>query len=98
AAAQAYKRIEAHFAARDWEAMADVLADEVFRDDRRRVVGAELRKGRGAVVAEFSALAEIGVKRITFDTIAIRGNSLVLSRARAPGRDPRADAFRTDVL
>ena len=98
AAAQAYERIEAHFAARDWDAMAVALADEVFRDDRRRVVGAELRKGRDAVVAEFAALAEIGVKRLTFDTLAIRGSRLALSRARALGRDSRADAFRTDVL
>ena len=50
------------------------------------------------MVAEFSALAEIGVKRITFDIIATRGSRLVLTRSRASGRDPRADAFRTDVL
>ncbi len=97
-ATQAYERIEAHFAARDWDAMAEVLADDVFRDDRRRVVGAERRTGRDAVIAEFSTLAEIGVKRMTFDTIAIRGSRLVLSRARALGSDQRADAFRTDVL
>ncbi|WAC94290.1 BTAD domain-containing putative transcriptional regulator [Mycobacterium sp. Aquia_213] len=97
-ATQAYERIQAHFAARDWDAMTEALAHDVFRDDRRRLVGAELRKGRDATVAEFSALAEIGVKRMTFDTIAIRGSRLVLSRAHASGRDPRADAFRTDVL
>ena len=98
AASQALERIQAHFAARDWDAMAEALADEVYRDDRRRVVGAELRRGREAVVAEFSALAEIGVKRLTFDTIAIRGSRLLLSRSRALGSDPRADAFRTEVL
>ncbi|MFZ0719140.1 MAG: ATPase, partial [Mycobacterium sp.] len=98
AAAQAYERIQTHFAARDWDGLAKALADDVFRDDRRRVVGAELRKGRGPLVAEFSALAEIGVKRLSFDTIAIRGSRLLLSRSRASGRDPRADAFRTDVL
>jgi class 3 adenylate cyclase len=97
-AAQAYDRIQAHFAARDWDGMAEALAEKVFRDDRRRLVGAELREGREAMVAEFSALAEIGVKRLTFDTVAIRGSRLALSRARAVGRDPRADAFRTDVL
>ena len=97
-AAQAYERIQAHFAARDWDGLAEALAEEVFRDDRRRLVGAELRKGRHAAVAEFSALAEIGVRRLTFDTIAIRGSRLLLSRSRASGRDPRADAFRTDVL
>ena len=97
-AAQAYERIQAHFAARDWDAVAEALADGAFHDDRRRVVGAGLRRGRDAVVAEFAALAEIGVKRITFDTVAIRGGRLVLSRSRASGRDPRADAFRTEVL
>ncbi len=98
AASQAYGRMQECFAGRDWDALAETLADDVFRDDSRRVVGAELRKGRDAVVAEFAALAEIGVKRMTFDTIAIRGSRLILSRARASGRDPRADAFRTDVL
>ncbi len=98
AATQAYERMQAHFAARDWDGLAEALADAVFRDDRRRLVGAEPRGGREAVVAEFSALAEIGVKRMTFDTIAIRGSRLLLSRSRALGRDPRADAFRTDVL
>ncbi len=98
AAAQAYARMHACFAARDWDTMAEAFADEIFHDDRRRVVGAGLRKGRDAVVAEFSALAEIGVKRITFEIIAIRGSRLVLSRSRASGHDPRADAFRTDVL
>jgi DNA-binding SARP family transcriptional activator len=97
-AAQAYEHIQAHFAARDWDGLAEALADEVSRDDRRRVVGAELRTGHHAVVAEFSALAEIGVTRLTFDTIAIRGGRLLLSRSRASGRDPRADAFRTEVL
>ena len=98
AAGQAYARMHACFAARDWDAMAEASADEIFHDDRRRVVGAGLRAGRDAVVAEFAALAEIGVKRITFDIIATRGSRLVLTRSRASGRDPRADAFRTDVL
>ncbi|WP_197746535.1 BTAD domain-containing putative transcriptional regulator [Mycobacterium cookii] len=98
AATRAYERMQAQFAARDWDGLAGALADDVFRDDRRRLVGAELRTGRDAVVAEFSALAEIGVKRMTFDTVAVRGGRLLLSRSRALGRDPRADAFRTDVL
>ena len=97
-AAQAYERIQAHFAARDWDAVAEALADGAFHDDRRRAVGAGLRRGRDAVVAEFSALAEIGVKRITFDIVATRGSRLVLTRSSASGRDPRADSFRTDVL
>jgi len=34
--------------------------NEIFHDDRRRVVGAGLRDGRDAVVAEFSATRRIG--------------------------------------
>ena len=97
-ASQAYELMQERFAGRDWDAMADGFAEEIFHDDRRRVVGAGLREGRSAVVAEFAVFAEIGVKRMTSDTIAIRGSQLVLSRACASGRDPRADAFRTDVL
>ena len=50
------------------------------------------------MIAEISALTEIGVKSMTPDTIAIRGGHLVLSRVRSLGRDQRHDAFRTDVL
>ena len=98
AASQAYMRFQACFAARDWDAMDEALADGVFHDDRRRMVGAGLREGRDAVRADTSALAEIGVKRMTSDTIATRGRRLILTRSRASGRDQRPDAFRTDVL
>ena len=98
AASQAYMRFQACFAARDWIAMDEALADDAFHDDRRRMVGAGLREGHNAVKAEMSALAEIGVKRITSDTIATRGRRLILTRSRASGRDQRPDAFRTDVL
>ena len=33
----------AHFTARDWDAMAAMLADDFSSDDRRRVVNAGLR-------------------------------------------------------
>ena len=40
AASHAVERLQAHFAARDWNAMAEMLADDISTDDRRRVVGA----------------------------------------------------------
>ena len=40
AASQMTERFRACFAARDWDAMAEMLADDLFTDDRRRVVGA----------------------------------------------------------
>ena len=98
AASQAYERFKACFAARDWDGIDGALADDVFHDDRRWMTGAGLREGRDAVRAEFPALAEIGVKRITSDRVATRGRRLLLSRSRASGRDQRPDAFRTDVL
>ncbi|MGA7052697.1 MAG: AAA family ATPase, partial [Mycobacterium sp.] len=98
AASQIAERLQVHFAARDWSAMAEALAADISMDDRRRVVGEGSRQGRDAVIAEISALAEIGVRSMTPDVIAIRGGCLVLSRVRSSGRDPRPDAFRTDVL
>ena len=37
-----------YFASRDWKAMAAILADDIFTDDRRRVVNAGVRQGRDA--------------------------------------------------
>ncbi len=50
AASQAYERFMACFAARDWDAMAELLADDISTEDRRRVVNSGLRKGRDAVI------------------------------------------------
>ena len=38
AASQVDERFQAYFAARDWDAMAEMLADDISIDDRRRVV------------------------------------------------------------
>ena len=40
AASQVDERFSAYFAARDWDAMAEMLADDFCSDDRRRVVNA----------------------------------------------------------
>ena len=98
AGSQVYERFLASFAARDWDAMGETLADDAFHDDRRRVVGGGLGLGRAAVIAEMSALAGIGVKRIASEIIATRGGRLILSRSHAAGHDERPEAFRTDVL
>ena len=86
------------FAARDWDALAEILADDISYEDRRRVVNAGLQQGRDAVIAEISAVAEVGVKNVTTDTIATRGERLALIRGRWAGHDPRPDAFHTDAL
>ena len=43
-ASQVAERFLAYFAARDWDAMAEMLADDFSSDDRRRVVGAGIRQ------------------------------------------------------
>ena len=48
AASQAVRALLAHFAARDWDAMAEQWPTTLSTDDRRRVVNAGLRDGRDA--------------------------------------------------
>ena len=74
------------------------MADDVSTDDRRRIVGAGIRNGRDAVVAELAALAELGVKNTTSDVIATRGSRLALRRFCTWGRGQRPDEFHTEVL
>ena len=98
AASRAYNHQKAAFAARDWDALAAILAEEVCHDDRRRVVNSGVRRGRDAVTEEIAGILEIGVKGVTTDTIATRGENLVLSRAQTWGRDQGPEAFHTDVV
>ena len=46
AASQVYERFWTYFEARDWDAMAAALDDDIFADDRRRVVNVGIRRGR----------------------------------------------------
>jgi hypothetical protein len=46
AASQVNERFLACFVARDWAAMADIMADDLSSDDRRRIVNAGLQHGR----------------------------------------------------
>ncbi len=80
-ATRAYKRLRAYFAARDWVAMADLMAEGIISDDRRRVVNAGFRTGRDAVLAELAGFTEIGAKTITSRVIATRGDRLALHRS-----------------
>ena len=97
AAGRVYERILVHFAARDWAAIAEILAEDCSTMDRRRVVNAGLRHGRDAVVAEVTAIAEAGVTLASV-TVATRGERLVLRRGRALEDVHRSDAFRNDLL
>ena len=98
AASQLGQRQLAHFAARDWAAMTELLAEDTSTDDRRRVVNAGNQLGRDVDVATMRALADLGVAHIASAVIATRGERLALTRSRMSGRDQRPDAFYTEAL
>ena len=75
AASQVEQRFLAHFAARDWDAYAEILADDISMDDRRRVVNAGVRHGRDAEIASQRAVADVGVAHFTSTVIATRGRA-----------------------
>ena len=67
AASQVDQRFWIHFAARDWNAMAEMLADDISTADRRRVVNSGVRRGRDDHIAEMRAVAEMGTENIAVD-------------------------------
>jgi hypothetical protein len=98
AATEFYGPFRACFASRDWVAFAELLADDISTDDRRRVVNAGLRHGRDAVIAEVAAIAEVGAQGVTSETVATRGDRLALSRVRTSTSDQGHDAFYAELL
>ncbi|HTC68294.1 MAG TPA: hypothetical protein VK662_01900, partial [Acidothermaceae bacterium] len=96
AASQAVERYMAHFAARDWDALAMVLADDISIDDRRRVVNAGIRRGRDAEIANLRATAGAGFTYMTCVVIATRGERLILTRAS--GGEGGSGEFLNEVL
>ena len=71
--------------------MADILADDISTDDRRRVVNAGILHGRDAAIENFRSAADLGVTHATSNAIATRGERLVLTRARYSHSDERPE-------
>ena len=80
-ASRANARLIAYVNARDWDSAASILADDHYSDDRRRVTGAGIRRGRDADIENFRVVADLGAN-ITVEVIATRGDRLVLTRTR----------------
>jgi hypothetical protein len=97
AATRVYERLQAYFAARDWEAMTEILAEDVSNEDRRRVVNAGIRHGRDATMGDLLTATDIGITYMTSVVIASRGELLVLIRTHL-GDDERPEAFHVDFL
>ncbi|OBK31990.1 regulator [Mycobacterium sp. 1245111.1] len=97
-ASQAAERFRRCFAARDWDGLAQVLAEDMVADDRRRVVGIGIRRGRQANVADVRAGADLGTEDITSTPIATRGDRIFLDRARFSANDQQPDALSMELL
>jgi hypothetical protein len=97
AASRMYDRFNAYLAARDWDAMAEMVADDICSDDRRRVVSSGIQRGRDAQAANLRAVVDVGVKNFESFVIATRGERLVLTRTRVSG-DQRPEAFGLELL
>ncbi|WP_082990612.1 BTAD domain-containing putative transcriptional regulator [Mycobacterium sp. 1482292.6] len=98
AATRAYERLHAYFAARDWDAITELLTEDYYGDDRRSVVGAGIRRGPGAAIEDYRSAADIEVTDATSDTVATRGGRLALVRARYSRSGLEPGAFRVDFL
>ena len=98
AAIRVCRRFRETFATRDWAATAELVADDLYNDDRRHVVNAGLRRGLDSVLEDFRTAADIGVPRFTADELATRGERLVLARGGAPYGDDLSEVFRVDTL
>ncbi|OBI69298.1 nuclear transport factor 2 family protein [Mycobacterium sp. E796] len=98
AATRIGEEIGACFAARDWDAMAELLAEDICTDDRRRIVGAGIRRGRDAEIAGMKATADVGTKNITGTVLATRGERLSLGRVCFSGHDQASATFLAEAL
>ncbi len=98
AASQVVDRFQAHFAARDWDAMVHAMADNYYSDDRRCVVGAGVRHGQDAAIDNYRAIADVGFTGMSSTVIATRGERVVLSRMHLSSRDKLSEPFRMELL
>ncbi|WP_456320078.1 BTAD domain-containing putative transcriptional regulator [Mycolicibacter senuensis] len=91
AATRAIERFLMRLPAADWDGIAEMYADDISAEDRRRVVAAEVIHGREANIANWQALAGLGIDALTSTTIATRGECMALTRVHSP-------ATQIDVL
>ena len=97
AASRAARRFAA-FGTGDWQALTEILADDFTQDDRRRVVGAGVRRGRSAELEDLRALVGVGLTNVDFTIVAVRGERLVLSRSTVWGGDSRRVGVNIEML
>ncbi len=97
AASEVQQRLWSSYESRDWNAMADLLAENVRTHDHRRVVNAGVQQGRDIEIANMQALADVEAN-ITSTVIATRGERLSLSRLYSSNRNLRHGEFGIELL
>lgn len=97
AASRATDRFLERFAARDWDAMANMVIDDIRFDDRRRVINADLQTGRDTFIENFRIAADLGATQAP-TPIAIRGERVVLASARFSLGGGAPEEFGLDLL
>ncbi|MFG1932828.1 BTAD domain-containing putative transcriptional regulator [Mycobacterium sp. NPDC048908] len=97
-ASRVFEHFNASLADRDWNAMAQTIADGIVNEDRRRVISSGIQRGRDAQIANLRAVVEVGVRKLDATVIATRGDRLALGRTRVSGGGRRAEAFNLEML
>jgi hypothetical protein len=92
------ERIRGSFISRDWDRVAEYLTGDFTLDDRRRTVNGGFSRGRQTIVHDLRTAADIGLTDLTEEFVALRGEHLILTRARYFGSDPQTEAFFVEVL
>ena len=78
--------------------MAELLADDIVVDDRRRVVNAGIRRGRDVYIADNQAAVEVGAETISSSVIATRSERLALAHIRSFNRGFLPGEFGAEML
>jgi hypothetical protein len=95
-AARVYEHWFASYASRDWTAMANMLTDNSYLEDRRRGVNAGRWAGRDVFIENFRATDNFTLENLGI--VATRGERLFLGRFRWSPSDQPPDMFYTEAL
>ncbi len=98
AASRVVEQFLAHFAVRHWDAMAELLTDDVSSDDRRGVVNAGIRRGRDDELANWRATSEVWMTGVGSTVVATRGEHLALFRFVFASQNQPAEPFHAAAL
>ena len=78
--------------------MAETIADDCCTHDRRRVVNADVLRGRAAHVTNMRAVAEVGFEGLTSTVVATREQRLALIRIRSSVRGSTPGEVTAEML